>query len=70
MRVNLNEKDKHYRTRNSLSSSIAAFREDCINYVGIPFIDNEGFNIYYYFMVSSGGKIYDIITELQKWEKQ
>jgi len=31
------------------------------DYVGIPFIDNEGYNIYYYFMVS-GGKVYDIIT--------
>jgi hypothetical protein len=32
------------------------------DYVGIPFIDNEGFNIYYYFMVTSNGKVYDIIT--------
>ena len=31
------------------------------DYVGVPFIDNEGFNLYYYFMVS-GGKVYDIIT--------
>ena len=35
---------------------------DTKDYVGIPFIDNEGFNIYYYFMVSSNGKVYDIIT--------
>ena len=29
------------------------------DFIGIPFIDNEGFNIYYYFMVS-GEKVYDI----------
>lgn len=31
------------------------------DYIGIPFIDHEGYNLYYYFMVS-GGKVYDIIT--------
>ncbi|MDR2569163.1 MAG: hypothetical protein LBD23_02545 [Oscillospiraceae bacterium] len=32
------------------------------NYIGVPFIDNEGYNIYYYFMLSSNGKVYDIIS--------
>jgi len=32
------------------------------DYVGVPFIDNEGFNLYYYFMVTSNGKVYDIVT--------
>lgn|GEM_PF-4107949 len=32
------------------------------NYIGIPFIDNEGYNIYYNFMVSGNGKIYDIVS--------
>jgi len=31
------------------------------DYVGIPFVDNEGYNLYYYFMIS-GGKVFDIIT--------
>lgn len=31
------------------------------DYVGIPFIDPEGYNLYYYFMVS-GEKVYDIVT--------
>lgn len=30
-------------------------------YIGIPFIDHEGYNLYYYFLVSRG-KVYDIIT--------
>ena len=31
------------------------------DYIVIPFIDNEGYNLYYYFMLS-GGKVYDIVT--------
>ena len=32
------------------------------DYIGVPFVDNEGFNVYYYFRITSSGKVYDIVT--------